>query len=93
MAVLKRFLLLHCVLFLYASPVFAQYQIVNADEAMAWMTGEKKIAVIDARPVGEYRTNHISGAVNIPADTVAASKSKLPRDRSTPLIFYCRGAG
>lgn len=93
MAILKRIMLFCSVLFLYASPVFAQYQIINADEAMAWMNGEKKVVVIDARPVGEYRASHIPGAVNIPAETVTAEKSKLPKDKSTSIIFYCRGAG
>ncbi len=38
----------------------------------------------------EYNMQHITGSINIPIINVPTS-DKLPRDKNTPLIFYCMG--
>ena len=77
----------------YASAAMAQYLTVGADQVKDLMAGGKKALLIDVRSLEEYQAGHIPGAVNIPADRVAAEKNRLPRDKATPLIFYCRGVG
>ena len=76
-----------------ASTVMAQFLTVGADQVRDQMTGGKKAVLIDVRSLEEYQAGHIPGAVNIPADRIAAEKKRLPKDKAAPLIFYCRGVG
>jgi rhodanese-related sulfurtransferase len=76
-----------------ASVSFAQYPIVTAEDVKAWQEEKRKAVIIDTRLPEEYRDAHIPGAINIPADRMHVSKARLPKDKATPLIFYCRGAG
>ncbi len=71
----------------------AQFPVISAQDVKTWMTGKRKVVLVDARPAGEYRAGHIPGAINIYAETIKAEASRLPKDKSTPIIFYCRGAG
>ena len=45
--------------------------------------------VLDVRPVEEYRTGHIAGAVSIPLAELKNRIAELPRDQE--IIAYCRG--
>jgi rhodanese-related sulfurtransferase len=48
-----------------------------------------QILLIDVRPVCEYRTGHIPGAMSIPLEEI---ENELPDiDRDTEVIVYCRG--
>ena len=76
-----------------ATAVLAQYLIISADQIAGLMTGEKKAVIIDVRSPDEYLAGHIPGAVNIPAERIVAEKKRLPKDKTAPLIFYCRGVG
>ncbi len=73
--------------------VHAQYPVVSAQELQSKMKGNKKTLLVDTRSPEEYREGHISGAVNIPAEQIKSRAGMLPKDRTTPIIFYCRGAG
>ena len=77
----------------FATAVVAQYPIIGVDQIAALMAGEKKAVLIDVRSPDEYLAGHIPGAVNIPAERITAEKKRLPKDKTTPLIFYCRGVG
>jgi phage shock protein E len=76
-----------------ATAVVAQYLTISADQITGLMTGEKKAALIDVRSPDEYHAGHIPGAVNIPAERIVAEKKRLPKDKTAPIIFYCRGVG
>lgn len=76
-----------------AIPASAQGIVIGADQVREWMNGGKEVLLIDVRTPEEYRKGHIPGAVNIPAERVIDEQAKLPKDRTTPLIFYCRGTG
>ena len=81
------------VAFLISSTALAQYPIVTAEQVKAWMGGKQKVVLIDTRLPEEFTEAHIPGAVNIPAERMKIEKAKLPTDKSTPIIFYCRGTG
>ena len=70
----------------------AQHAVVTADEVLALMKGRKAV-VVDARTPAEYRQAHIPRALNLPPEQLKAEAARLPRDRATPLVFYCRGPG
>jgi rhodanese-related sulfurtransferase len=73
--------------------VHAQMLEISSDQVRAHLAGKKKAVLIDVRTPDEYRNGHIPGAINIPADRMLDQQTRLPRDRTTPLIFYCRGVG
>jgi rhodanese-related sulfurtransferase len=90
----KVFLLLAGIL-LFSASVEAgqQIQFVNAGQVKAWVDGKQKFVLIDARMPEEYGEAHIPRAINIPAEQMMLQKARLPKDKSVPLIFYCRGVG
>lgn len=79
--------------FLQSAQSKAQGLVVTAEEVRGWMESGKKYLLIDARSRDEYREAHIPGALNIQPESMRQSKGRLPKDRSTPIIFYCRGIG
>jgi hydroxyacylglutathione hydrolase len=89
----RLFMFLFGFLFLTSTAVMAQFPVISAQDVKTRMTGKQKVVLVDARPADEYRAGHIPGAVNIYAENMKAEASRLPKDRSTPIIFYCRGAG
>jgi rhodanese-related sulfurtransferase/DNA-binding transcriptional ArsR family regulator len=48
-----------------------------------------QVTVLDVRPAGEFAAGHLPGAVNIPADQLAARLDELPIDAE--IVAYCRG--
>ena len=73
--------------------------VVTAEKAKAMMEGG--VLIVDTRVANEYVEQHIKGAVNVPYKEKSAKSvnfdasqdsfdlSKLPADKSTPVIFYC----
>lgn len=88
-----RFVLAAAIGVVWSVPASAQYLEVSIDQLSGLMGGAKKAVLIDVRSPEEYRAGHIPGAINLPAERIKAEAAKLPRDKSTTLVFYCRGAG
>jgi phage shock protein E len=81
-------------LFITATSAMAQFPpTIDSEQLKTWMHGNQKAVLIDARPAEEYQQAHIPGAINIPADRMKTETSRLPKDKATPIIFYCRGEG
>lgn len=80
-------------MFLIPTAAQAQYPVVSAEQLKSMMDGKRKIVVIDTRLPEEYREGHVAGAISIPAERIKVDRAKLPKDKTTPLVFYCRGAG
>lgn len=78
---------------LFHSSAQAQYVEIGVDQLQRMMSEGKKATLIDVRLLEEYRTAHIPGAVNIPAERTMAERGRLPKDKSARLIYYCRGVG
>ncbi|HUI68337.1 MAG TPA: rhodanese-like domain-containing protein [Nitrospirota bacterium] len=78
---------------LSSSPAIAQFPIINAEDVKAWMAGKRSFVLIDTRLPDEYQAGHISGAINIPAERMNFEAARLPKNKTTPIIFYCRGTG
>lgn len=81
------------VLLLLSSYVHAQFPVVSADQVKQWLDSGRRFALIDSRLPAEYVQGHIPGAINIPAERMKTERSKLPKDKSILLVFYCRGVG
>lgn len=71
----------------------AEPSVIGATEVQAALASDRRTVVVDVRTADEYADAHLPRAINIPAVEMKASGARLPRDRATPLVFYCRGAG
>jgi rhodanese-related sulfurtransferase len=89
----RFFLFLLGSLLLTSTAVMAQFPIISAKDVKTRMTGKQKVVLVDARPADEYKAGHIPGAINIYAENMKAEANRLPKEKSAPIIFYCRGAG
>lgn len=69
-----------------------ELRVIEATEVHALLVGGKAL-VVDVRSPQEYAEGHIPGAIGIPAEQLMAHAAALPRDRATPIVFYCRGMG
>jgi rhodanese-related sulfurtransferase len=80
-------------LFFTAATSLAQFPIIDAEQLKSHMRGSQKAVLIDARPAEEYQQAHIPGAINIPPELMKEERTQLPKNKKTPIIFYCRGEG
>jgi rhodanese-related sulfurtransferase len=61
-------------------------------ERVALQIAANNTLIVDARPqITKYDKGHVPTAINIPFSQFDKLKGKLPRDLSTPIIFYCGG--
>lgn len=83
---------------LAAAPARAQApaaapRIVTAEQVKALIDRKAKVVIVDTRTPEEWAQAHLPGAVNVPAGFVRALSNRLPKDKGTLLVFYCRGTG
>ncbi len=71
----------------------AEPAVIGAADVQALLARDRTAVVIDVRTADEYADAHLPHAINIPAAEVKASRARLPRDRRTAIVFYCRGFG
>ncbi len=79
------------VLFTASAAVAQQAAVISAQDLKIRMHADHRTVLIDSRMPDEYQAGHIPGAINIPAEQMKAEKKRLPKDKSAPIIFYCRG--
>ncbi len=89
----KIFTFLFGFLLFTATASFAQFPVIDSEQVKSYLHGGQKVVLIDARPADEYRQAHIPGAINVPPDRIKAAASRLPKNKTAPIIFYCRGEG
>lgn len=68
----------------------AQYKIITAPEVKSMIENDPRVVVINVLSSIEYDGLHITGSINIPIIDLASSPL-LPKDKSTPVVFYCMG--
>jgi len=85
-----------CVAFLLISGNFASagsepkpFKLITAPEVKALLQ-DGKVVVVHVLSEIEYGTQHIPGSINIPIIKMKTT-DKLPKDKDTPLVFYCMG--
>lgn len=64
----------------------------DSNGLISYMDAKEKIinegaVLVDVRTEDEYNSNHISGAINIPIDSISSAVS-LSKDN--PIIVYCK---
>ena len=89
----RMFMFLLVFMIFSSTAAMAQYPVIEAEPLKSRLLGKEKVVLIDARPEEEYQQVHIPGAINIPSSRMKEEAARLPKDKKTALIFYCRGAG
>ncbi len=79
------------ILFAVSAAFAQQVTVISSQDLKIRMHADHRTVLIDSRMPDEYQAGHIPGAVNIPAEQMKAEKKRLPKDKSAPIIFYCRG--
>jgi rhodanese-related sulfurtransferase len=62
-------------------------QQVSIAKVRAIAAGKQKGVIIDSRSAEQYKAGHIPRAISVPAASMTASR--LPKDKATPVVFYC----
>jgi predicted sulfurtransferase len=66
---------------------------VSTAEVKKMMDEYINFVLVDTRNAEEYAEGHIKGAINVPPEKLQFIRGLLPRNKSIPIIFYCRGYG
>ncbi|MBQ2809813.1 MAG: rhodanese-like domain-containing protein [Clostridia bacterium] len=66
------------------------YEQISQADAKAIMDTEDDYIIIDSRTQNEFDTGHIEGAIMIPEYEIKSSQDKLPSDKDTLILVYCR---
>ncbi|MFA5354987.1 MAG: rhodanese-like domain-containing protein, partial [Thermodesulfovibrionales bacterium] len=64
---------------------------ISKEEFKKLRAEQKNLTVVDVRPLPRYEEGHVPGAIVIPAAAFDKHTDKLPKDKNTPLVFYCVG--
>ncbi|MEN8257669.1 MAG: rhodanese-like domain-containing protein [Thermodesulfobacteriota bacterium] len=78
-----------CVLVSFAQA--ERFETISTDELLALRKSNAPFLLINALSPIEYNQEAISGSVNIPASHMRTDHPLLPQDKSTLLVFYCKG--
>lgn len=68
-----------------------RFETISTEELLAVRKGDSPFLLINALSPIEYNEEAISDSVNIPASHMQPDHPLLPHDKSTLLIFYCKG--
>ena len=71
------------------SDVTRKYRLVSVPEAIALINREDAV-VIDTRNQADFKSGHISEAVQIPLPDIKDSSEKLKKYEGRPMLFYCK---
>jgi len=66
---------------------------INAEELKRLIAEVPGLVIIDNRSGFEFSYSRIPKAINIPQERFSSLATLLPKDKDTPIVFYCRGHG
>jgi rhodanese-related sulfurtransferase len=65
---------------------------INTADLKALIDAKTPVFLADSRPKTRYDQAHLPGAVSLPLPKLEEKQAEaLPKDKNTPLIFYCGG--
>ena len=65
------------------------YKSICAEETKKILKQTEGAMLLDVREIEEYKSGHIAGSKNISVSSLGYMKSKLPKDKKSPIITYC----
>lgn len=63
---------------------------ITAQEGQEMMAGNPDIILLDVRTEGEYKAEHIPGAMLLPVDSLTELAAEAIPDKDAVYIVYCR---
>ena len=70
--------------------ILADFEFVNAKQAIVRLADDSNITLLDVRTVKEYEEKHLKSAINIPVQKLDSSLNRLEKIKSKPIMVYCR---
>ena len=55
-----------------------------------YLAGKTTFTLLDARSAEEYKSGHIYGASNVPADADLSTNEAVPADLNSAVVVYCK---
>ena len=68
----------------------AAYRQISQEEAASLMESEEDYVILDVRTPEEFADGHISGAVNLPNESIGTEALPQLPDKDQMLLVYCR---
>ncbi|UCG01241.1 MAG: rhodanese-like domain-containing protein [Candidatus Heimdallarchaeota archaeon] len=69
------------------------YVTISVSEAKDLIESNDELFILDVREPWEFEDGHISGAYLIPVNDISARENELPKNKSKPILVYCRSGG
>jgi len=66
---------------------------ISQDQLLERMESRNPPLLLDVRSVGEYRSGHVPGAINIPHGQLPARLPELTDARNRDVVVYCERGG
>lgn len=70
--------------------IMADFEFVNAKQAIVLLSNENNMTLLDVRTVQEYEEKHLKNAINIPVQTLNESLQLLNDKKDKRILVYCR---
>ena len=70
--------------------ILTNFPSITKTEALALLSQDTNISLLDVRTVQEYKEGHLPDATLIPLDKLEANINKLSSVKKKKLIVYCR---
>ncbi|MCB2183287.1 MAG: hypothetical protein KQH63_14735 [Desulfobulbaceae bacterium] len=81
-----------CFFLIHSAAMAAEdFTMITTDELKAKMDAGETFTLVNALSPIEFKELTIKGSVNIPSSRVTADNPLLPADKSSLLIFFCKG--
>jgi rhodanese-related sulfurtransferase len=87
------FLLLIAAALIYSCGFKSDLPDLSAEDLKKMIDGNSGLVVIDTRTQFEYARGRIPRSLFVPEEKFFALELVLPKEKDTPLVFYCRGYG
>ncbi|MEY3002082.1 MAG: hypothetical protein RLZZ428_457 [Pseudomonadota bacterium] len=69
--------------------IFANFESIEATEALRLLQQEENITLLDVRTIPEYKEGHLRDATLIPLDALENNLGMLAEDKSKKIVVYC----
>lgn len=69
--------------------ILANFQSIDAKQAIALMDNNDNISLLDVRTIAEYKEGHLQDATLIPVQVLAQNLGMLKQNKGKNILIYC----
>jgi rhodanese-related sulfurtransferase len=70
--------------------ILANFESVDAKQAINLLENDDNVTLLDVRTIGEYKEGHLRDATLIPVESLSKNLGMLKQDKNKKIIVYCR---